>query len=219
VILLWPGGVVGGLRKAFAPRLLRSSQIPPEPASRPQPAAPRTASAEHVRLISVEGISKRFGGLQALEEVSFEVRSGEILGVIGPNGAGKTTLFSVLSGFQTPSAGRVLLGAERIDGLPPHDICRRGIARTFQITQAFPTLTMFDTVFTAALVRHDLAAAQRLANSVLVRTGLWERRATLCSGITLAEQRRLEIARALATEPAVLLLDEAMAGLTPREID
>ena len=216
VILLWPGGVVGGLRKAFGARRARETHEPPP---LPQPLRPARVPEGPGPLIAVDRIGKRFGGLQALEDVSFEVRAGEILGVIGPNGAGKTTLFSILSGFQAPGAGCVRYGGRRIDGLSPHDICRRGIARTFQITQSFPTLTVFDAVFTAALVRHDAPAAQRLADDVLARTGLWERRAALCSGITLAEQRRLEIARALATEPAVLLLDEAMAGLTPREID
>jgi ABC-type branched-subunit amino acid transport system ATPase component len=170
-------------------------------------------------LIEIAGIGKRFGGLQALHQISFSVHRGEILGVIGPNGAGKTTLFSLLAGFQTPSEGQISYAGQRIDGLAPHEVCRRGIARTFQITQAFPTLTVFDTVLTAALVRHDIAAAQGIANAVLARTGLWPRRTAVCADITLAEQRRLEIARALATEPTVLLLDESMAGLTARETD
>ncbi len=218
VILLWPGGIVGGLRKALSAR--------PGGALQPVADAPAPAALAHQRaptrtspLVEIVGVGKRFGGLQALHDVSFSVQSGEILGLIGPNGAGKTTLFSILSGFQPPSAGQISCAGERIDGLAPHQVCRRGIARTFQITQAFPTLSVFDTVLTAALVRHDIGAAQRIADAVLSRTGLWPRRTVLCADITLAEQRRLEIARALATEPTILLLDESMAGLTPRETD
>jgi branched-chain amino acid transport system permease protein len=228
VILLWPGGVVGGVRKALRARrgsaqvdagpLPEPVAVAPPPAA-PQPPAPSAPSAPNHTLIEIRGLYKRFGGLQALQDVSFTVRRGEILGLIGPNGAGKTTLFSILSGFHTPNSGQVICGGERIDGLPPHEICHRGIARTFQIAQSFPSLTVYDTVLTAALVRHRLDAAQALAQAVLLRTGLWSRRAALGADITLAEQRRLEIARALATEPIVLLLDESMAGLTPRETE
>jgi branched-chain amino acid transport system permease protein len=218
VILLWPGGIVGGLRKAFSARRAAALAPAPDPPP-PRTVAPQPAVVAKDALIEIVGIGKRFGGLQALQEVSFTVHRGEILGVIGPNGAGKTTLFSLLAGFQAPSAGQISYAGQRIDGLAPHEVCRRGIARTFQITQAFPTLTVFDTVLTAALVRHDIAAAQVIADAVLARTGLWPRRTALCADITLAEQRRLEIARALATEPTVLLLDESMAGLTARETD
>ncbi|MCW5656845.1 MAG: branched-chain amino acid ABC transporter ATP-binding protein/permease [Burkholderiaceae bacterium] len=221
VILLWPGGVVGGVRRMLQARRSRvpadSAGSGPAPAAAGAPRAP--TSSEGGALLEVVGIGKRFGGLQALQDVSFSVRRGEILGLIGPNGAGKTTLFSILGGFQQPSAGQVRYRGERIDGLAPHQICRRGVARTFQITQSFPTLTVFDTVLTAALVRHRMAAAPGEAEAVLVRTGLWDRRAALCADVTLAEQRRLEVARALATEPTLLLLDESMAGLTPRETD
>ncbi|MBI5720765.1 MAG: branched-chain amino acid ABC transporter ATP-binding protein/permease [Burkholderiales bacterium] len=221
VILLWPGGVVGGVRRMLQSRRPQrpADAQGSEPASAVvgPPRAPTPIDSD--TLVEVAGIGKRFGGLQALHDVSFTVRRGEILGLIGPNGAGKTTMFSILGGFQRPSAGEVRYGGERIDGLEPHEICRRGIARTFQITQSFPTLTVFDTVLTAALVRHRMAAALGVAQAVLVRTGLWERRAALCAEVTLAEQRRLEVARALATGPTVLLLDESMAGLTPRETD
>jgi len=218
VILLWPGGIVGGLRATFRAR--RPPALAPTPAPPPpRTVAPQPAAATKDALIEIAGIGKRFGGLQALHAISFDVHRGEILGVIGPNGAGKTTLFSLLAGFNSPSAGRISYAGQRIDGLAPHEVCRRGIARTFQITQAFPTLTVFDTVLTAALVRHELAAAQGIADAVLARTGLWPRRTALCADITLAEQRRLEVARALATEPTVLLLDESMAGLTARETD
>ncbi len=220
VILLWPAGVVGGLRKALR---ARGPATPAATGADPEPAdavpARHTPVSGAGTLIEIAGLGKRFGGLQALDDVSFTVQRGEILGLIGPNGAGKTTLFSILGGFQAPSAGQVSFAGERIDGLAPHEICRRGIARTFQLTQSFPTLTVFDTVLTAALVRHDLPAALDIAAAVLRRTGLWPRRAALSADITLAEQRRLEIARALATQPTVLLLDESMAGLTPRETD
>ena len=218
VILLWPGGIVGGLRKAFSARRPAALAPTPDPPP-PRTVAPQPVAMARDALIEIAGIGKRFGGLQALHEISFTVYRGEILGVIGPNGAGKTTLFSLLAGFQSPSAGQISYAGQRIDGLAPHEVCRRGIARTFQITQAFPTLTVYDTVLTAALVRHDVAAAQGIADAVLARTGLWPRRSALCADITLAEQRRLEIARALATEPTVLLLDESMAGLTARETD
>ena len=242
VILLWPGGVVGGLRQALrkwrggarpAPQTMLEPEVvargvdatqdatpdAQRDAARPAAPAAAAAAASQPALIEVRGVGKRFGGLQALQDVSFTVQRGEILGLIGPNGAGKTTLFSILGGFHGPSAGQVSCGGERIDGLTPDAVCRRGIARTFQIAQSFPSLTVYDTVLTAALVRHGLAAAQVLAERVLRRTGLWARRAALGADITLAEQRRLEIARALATEPTVLLLDESMAGLTPRETD
>jgi branched-chain amino acid transport system permease protein len=189
VILLWPGGIVGGVRRMLP---VRPSNIPAEapplrasfapPAGSPSRTQPAPGSANPAKgspgdtLLEIKEIGKRFGGLQALDKVSFTVRRGEILGLIGPNGAGKTTLFSILSGFLSPSTGQVVFTGGRIDNLPPHVVCRRGIARTFQITQAFPELTLLDTVMTAALVRHELNAAMEISRSVLVETGLWPRR-------------------------------------------
>ena len=230
VILLWPGGVVGGVRRWIAARRpRRSAQAVSEPAApvaaagdAPVPAAHAAATAPAgpgAPLVTIAGVGMRFGGLRALEDVSFEVRRGEILGLIGPNGAGKTTLFSIVSGFRKPSAGSIVYAGTRIDGLAPHRVSRLGLARTFQLTQAYPTLTVYDAVLTACVVRHRLEPATALAGRVLARTGLSARSSSLCGELTLAEQRRLEIARALATEPVVLLLDESMAGLTPRETD
>lgn len=212
VLLLLPQGLVGLLDRS------RRSGIPALVPPRTGGAPAVRAAAPGSPLLVAEGVSKRFGGLQALRDVSFTVREREIFGVIGPNGAGKTTLFSVLSGFLPPSGGRVTFGGRRIDGLAPHLVCALGMARTFQITQPFRRFTAFETVLVAALVRHGGARAHDVAAAALERVGLGGRGHVPSASLTLAEQRRLEIARALATGPRLLLLDEVMAGLTPVEV-
>jgi branched-chain amino acid transport system ATP-binding protein len=171
-------------------------------------------------LLAVVDVRKRFGGLQALAGVSLEVGPGEIVGLIGPNGAGKTTLFHVVSGFSPPDAGDVRLDGRSIRGLRPHEVCRRGLARTFQIVKPFHGLTVLENVRVGALVRHPgFRAATRRAAEVLAWVGLADRADRPARSLTLADRKRLELARALATEPRLLLLDEAMAGLTPAETE
>jgi branched-chain amino acid transport system ATP-binding protein len=171
-----------------------------------------------VSLLALEGVSKRFGGLQAVSHLSLAMAEGEILGLIGPNGAGKTTVFHLVSGFLAPDAGDIRFRGRRVVGLRPHAVCRLGLARTFQLVRPFPELTVLDNVAVGALGRHPrLAAARARARAVVERLGLGARAGTPAGALTLADRKRLELARALATEPALLLLDEVMAGLTPAE--
>jgi len=169
------------------------------------------------------GITKRFGGLTAVSAVDFTLCKGEILGLIGPNGAGKTTLLNCITGFDSPDEGEVLLQGERIETLKPHAITRKGIARTFQIVQPFPSLTVLDNVTMGALFGahkngQEVARAREAAKDKLDMVGLSEKAANLTSELTLAERKRLELAKSLATEPEILLLDEVNAGLNPAEI-
>ena len=171
-------------------------------------------------LLSVTGVSKRFRGLVAVDRVSFEVPQGAIVAVIGPNGAGKTTLFNVIAGVYAPEGGTVAFAGENIAGLTPDKICRRGIGRTFQLVRPFPALTVEDNVIVGALLhRHHAGEARAHAHEVLRRLDLYDKRAQRASALTLPDRKRLEVARALATEPKLLLLDEVMAGLRPTETD
>jgi branched-chain amino acid transport system ATP-binding protein len=172
-----------------------------------------------VSLLEARGISKRFGGVQAVSALDLDVAEGEVVGVIGPNGAGKTTAFNLLSGFLPPDAGEIRFRNRSVLGWKPHAICALGLARTFQIVRPFPRLTVLDNVLVGALSRHARAAAARArARDVVDRLGLGAKASLPASGLTLAERKRVELARALATEPALLLLDEVMAGLNPTEI-
>jgi branched-chain amino acid transport system ATP-binding protein len=167
----------------------------------------------------VEKLTKRFGGLTANEDVSFTVRAGEIVGLIGPNGAGKTTVFNALAGFFPPSAGSIRLDGEEIAGRPPEHVAARGVARTFQIVRVFKSMTVLENVLVGALLRHRaVPAAEAKAREALAFTGLSRRAAAPAGKLTVAEQKRLEVSRALATEPRLLLLDEVMAGLTQAEV-
>jgi branched-chain amino acid transport system ATP-binding protein len=171
-----------------------------------------------VSLLEVCGISRAFGGLQAVQELSFHLDAGEMLGLIGPNGAGKTTVFNLVSGFLVPDRGDVRFRKRSITGRPPHTICALGLARTFQIVRPFPRLSVLDNVKIGALARHShVAEARERARAVIDRVGLGPRAGMAAAGLTLADRKRLELARALATEPVLLLLDEVMAGLTPTE--
>jgi branched-chain amino acid transport system ATP-binding protein len=171
-------------------------------------------------LLSVDGVSKHFRGLLAVDRVSFEVASGEILAVIGPNGAGKTTLFNMIAGVLAPDDGAIRFDGDRIDGMAPDAVCRRGIGRTFQIVRPFPALSVEDNVVVGALLRrHDVASARRHAVAVLERLDLLDKRTQPAAALTLPDRKRLEMARALATDPKLLLLDEVMAGLRPTETD
>ena len=171
-------------------------------------------------LLEAVDLRKRFGGLQAVSGVSFEVAPGEIVGLIGPNGAGKTTLFHLISGFLTPDGGEVRFAGASTLGLRPHEVCQRGLARTFQIVKPFQALTVLENVRVGALARtRAFGPATRKAREVLALVGLEDRADRTARGLTLADRKRLELARALATEPRLLLLDEVMAGLTPPETE
>jgi branched-chain amino acid transport system ATP-binding protein len=173
-----------------------------------------------VALLEVAHLTRDFGGLRAVSDLSFEVRAGEILGLIGPNGAGKTTVFNLVTGFIRPSAGEVRLDGRRLAGLKPHQVVRRGVARTFQIVKPFPHLTACENVALAAQARLRVRAeAAAEAERRLDEVGLSARRDTPASELTLSDQKRLEIARALATGPRLLLLDEPMGGLNPSEVE
>lgn len=171
-------------------------------------------------LLEIKRVSRFFGGLAAIRDVSFEVRKGEILGLIGPNGAGKTTLFNVVNGFYHPSRGDVFFKARRISGSKPHQICRLGIARTFQVVKPLQRMSVLDNVIASSYLRaRDKRQAMELARDSLQFTGLSVDRDVISRGLPLGKRKRLELARALATQPEVLLLDESFAGLNSTELD
>ena len=171
-------------------------------------------------LLDVQGLTRHFGGVGAVFELAFSVNEGEILGLIGPNGAGKTTVFNLITGFLRPSRGTILLDGQSIVGLRPHAVARRGIARTFQIVKPFPGLSVRENVTLAAFLRHPVRKdAEAAATAVLGRVGLAGRLNEIASQLTLMDQKRLEMAKALATRPRLLLLDEPMGGLNATEVD
>jgi len=171
-------------------------------------------------LLEVSGISKSFSGLKAVQNTSFEVPQGKIVGLIGPNGAGKTTCFNLIAGVYKPDTGTISLNGARIDGKRPDEICRAGIGRTFQIVKPFAGLSVLDNVVVGALnSAGSVAEARRIAEEVLETLGLAPKRMQAASTLTLPDRKRLEVARALATRPKLLLLDEVMAGLRPTEVD
>ena len=171
-------------------------------------------------MLELRSVGKRFGGLHAVRDVSLTLSPGEILGLIGPNGAGKTTLFNCIAGAFPPSSGSIVLNGRDITGLKAHRICRAGLARTYQIVKPFGGLTVLDNVVVGAMNRAEtLAEARRIADEVLVLTGLAGQRNALAANLPLPGRKRLEIARALATRPKILLLDEVMAGLNPSEVE
>ena len=171
-------------------------------------------------LLAVEGVGKSFRGLRAVADVSFTVAPHSIVALIGPNGAGKTTLFNMIAGALRPDTGKIFYEGKRIDGLRPDQICALGIGRTFQIVKPFSGLTVLDNVVVGALQRcASVANARSQAESVLEPLGLLSKRNLPAAALTLPERKRLEVARALATRPVLLLLDEAMGGLRPAECD
>jgi branched-chain amino acid transport system ATP-binding protein len=173
-----------------------------------------------VALLEVERLTRHFGGVCAVASLSFEVAEGEILGLIGPNGAGKTTVFNLITGFVRPTSGAIRLDGRSVVGLRPHAVAGRGIARTFQIVKPFPGLSVRENVTLAAFLRHpSRPEAEAAAEKVLDRVGLAPRVIELASQLTLMDQKRLEMAKALATEPRLLLLDEPMGGLNATEVD
>src|ERR1700731_938267 len=168
----------------------------------------------------IRGLSKRFGGLRAVQDVGFSVKESETVALIGPNGAGKTTSFNLITGFHRPDTGSVSAYGREIVGLKPHDICALGLARTFQVAKPFGAMTVLDNVMTGAFLRdRNTAAAREKAREAIEFVGLTAKALTAAKDLTTIDQRRLEMARALATQPRILLLDEVMAGLNPSEID
>jgi branched-chain amino acid transport system ATP-binding protein len=171
-------------------------------------------------MLDVKNISMFFGGLAAISDVSFTVNKGEILALIGPNGAGKTTLFNVVSGFYKPSRGEVFFNGTKISDMKAHRICKLGIARTFQVVRPLQRMTVLDNVIASAFIRAaHKSRAEEIAFDMLAFTGLYDDRHTLSRGLPLGKRKRLEIARALATHPSLLLLDESFAGLNPSELN
>lgn len=171
-------------------------------------------------VLEVENISIRFGGLQALKSVSFKLYQDEILGLIGPNGSGKSTAFNVITGYYRPNAGSVVYRGKSILGLTPDVICRAGLSRTFQIARPFGSMTVFENVLIGALPKSkSIAEASERTAGVLDMVQLTHKASAIGKNLTTLERKRLELARALATEPDVLLLDEVMTGLKPQEMD
>jgi len=168
-------------------------------------------------LLTVKNITKRFGGLVALNDVSFEVKEREIVGIIGPNGAGKTTLFNVITGFYQPDAGQVIFNGVNITGYRPDQICALGLTRTFQLVKPFKDLTVFENVLIGAMLRRSKSAAVEKAENVIKDMNLERVRNVPVKNLPVAERKIVEAARALATEPKMLLLDEVAAGLNPTE--
>ena len=173
-----------------------------------------------MNLLEVRGLSKSFSGLRAVSDVSFNVPEHSLFAMIGPNGAGKTTCFNLIAGVFPPDEGTVALGGRAIIGFRPDQICHAGIGRTFQVVKPFPQMTVLDNVIVGALNAHrDVASARREARGVLERLHLDAKADHLAASLTLPERKRLEVARAMATRPRLLLLDEVMAGLRPTEVD
>ena len=171
-------------------------------------------------MLEIKGVSRFFGGLAALTDISFGVEKGEILGLIGPNGAGKTTMFNVVNGFYAPSRGEVYFNQKKISGLKPHQICKMGIARTFQVVKPLQRMSVLDNVIASAFLRvKSRAQAEETAWDTIKFTGLFDDRDVISKGLPLGKRKKLEIARALATQPEMILLDESFAGLNPAELD
>ena len=173
-------------------------------------------------ILEGEKVTKHFGGLAAVYNVDFEINQGEVVGLIGPNGAGKTTLLNLISGSLRTTAGEIKYKGQRISGLKPHQICKLGIARTFQSVQLFGNMTVLDNVFLGSIcgtaTSQSTLDAKRKAMALLEFVGLSAKKSDLAKNLPIAEQKRLEVARALATKPELLLLDEVMAGLNPTEV-
>jgi branched-chain amino acid transport system ATP-binding protein len=175
--------------------------------------------SEEPPILALHGVTKRFGGLTAVSDVSLTVPAGELLGVIGPNGAGKTTLFNVISGYYRPDRGRVVFAGHDVIGLAPHAICRLGLTRTFQLVKPFGNLSVTDNVMIGALTRiQSIRAARVEARRVVETCGLTAHADARARTLPIGLRKRLEVARALATRPRLLLLDEVMAGLNPTEL-
>jgi ABC-type branched-subunit amino acid transport system ATPase component/ABC-type branched-subunit amino acid transport system permease subunit len=217
VILVAPEGILPKLRDALARRRPMTVRTAVSAPAFDGP-APRTSSDEV--LLRVSNLSKSFGGLRAVQEVSFEVRKGELVGIIGPNGAGKTTLFNLLNGFIRADAGAIELAGQPLDRLKPSRICALGVGRTFQVMRPFPRMTVLENVVVGAFIaERDDARAVQAAREALERVGLSVQADAAAGGLTTLELRLMELARAIASRPKLLLADEPLAGLGPQEIE
>ena len=165
-------------------------------------------------MLKVEDLTKAFGGLIAVNAASFEVEAGEIVGLIGPNGAGKSTIFEVISGFYNPTKGSIFFDDKRLDGLKPHQVLERGVARTFQLVEAFPSFTVFDFLLVQALLNLPLSKARQRTKEIMDLLGIEAKAEQLTSSLVPAEQKMVEIGRVLSSQPQMVLLDEVMAGLS-----
>ncbi len=228
IILIAPEGIFWRVRDHLAAR--RAAVAPAAPDARPAPTLPaeaatarpdRAALAAAKPILTLDGVSLAFGGLKALDGVSLSIKTGAIHGIIGPNGAGKTTLFNVINGFLPPAAGQIHFEDASLLGLKPHQVCKRGIGRTFQVVRAFPRMTVLENVITGAFAGSPTdAGARALAHEALERVGLAGRQAeAIAGGLTTKQLRLLELARALASRPRLLLLDETFAGLAHDAIE
>jgi branched-chain amino acid transport system permease protein len=219
VILLAPEGLFWKVRDFFrkrsAPPVTAAPSDPVVAAvTAPIPLRPKRSQGTGDVVLEVRNLSKSFGGLKAVQDVSFKLRQNEILGIIGPNGAGKTTLFNVLNGFLRPDTGEVLLDGREMSGRKPHDLCEAGIGRTFQIMRPFQRMSISDNVVVGAYVRAKTdAEARQLATDAIARVGLSDIADRIAGELTTKELRLMELARALAGQPRILLLDETLAGL------
>lgn len=172
------------------------------------------------KLLEINGLTKKFGGLTAVNKVDIQVSQGEALGIIGPNGAGKTTVFNVVAGVYAPTEGNVVFDGQDITGMPPYEVCKLGVGRTFQVVKPFGKMTVLDNIMVGSFVHTaKRSESQAIAVEVLEMVGMTRKKNTLAKSLTLAERKRLEIAKALATKPKILLLDEVLAGLNPTEIE
>jgi len=217
IILGAPEGVYWRLCDRFA-------KLRPAPRIATGPAAavarsPATRSVAGGELLVLRGLGISFGGLRALDSVDLVVRQGSLHGIIGPNGAGKTTLFNVVNGFLAPGSGEISFAGAALTGLRPNQVCRRGIGRTFQVARAFPRMSVLDNVIVGAFVSaRDDATVRRMAKAAVDRVGLADRASTIAGGLTTRELRLMELARALASQPRLVLLDETLAGLGPDDL-
>jgi branched-chain amino acid transport system permease protein len=221
IILLAPEGIYWRIRDRLAARTA-AAVLPPTPMPEnvvPLPMDVRPRSDKP--LLRLEGVSRAFGGLKAVDDVSLTVFEGQIHGIIGPNGAGKTTLFNVINGFLPANAGQISFDGHTLTGLTPHEVCALGVGRTFQVVRAFPRMTVLQNVIVGAYVgaKSD-AEAERLAAEAVARVGLAPEEAnSIASGLTTRQLRLMELARALAPRPRLLLLDETLAGLGHGELE
>jgi ABC-type branched-subunit amino acid transport system ATPase component len=217
MILIAPEGLFWKIRdlmrkRAAAPSSASPGALAPVP-TESAPSKPNSSASGNV-ILEVRNLSRSFGGLKAVQNVSFKLRRNEILGIIGPNGAGKTTLFNLLNGFLRPSTGEILLDGRDMAGSKPHALCEAGVGRTFQIMRPFMRMSISDNVVIGAYVRAESdAEAQRLAAAAIARVGLSDIAGRIASDLTTKELRLMELARALAGQPRILLLDETLAGL------